>query len=131
MVLVNPFFQKINLIPSSAPRVDLKPLPEHLRYEFLGSYNTYPVIVSSRLTPMEIDRLLEILRRYRAVIGYSIDDMKGIRPTVCMHRIFLEDDVKPTREHQRRLNPHLQEVVKKEVLKLLGANIIYPISDSQ
>ena len=82
-----------------------------MRYEFIGSDNTYPVIVSSRLTPMEIDRLLEILRRYRAVIGYSIDDMKGISPTVCMHRIFLEDDVKPTREHQRRLNPHLQEVV--------------------
>ena len=91
---------------SSAPKVDLK--PEHLRYEFIGSDNTYPVIVSSRLTPTEIDRLLEILRRYRAVIGYSIDDMKGISPTVCMHRIFLEDDVKPTREHQRRLNPHLQ-----------------------
>lgn len=68
-----------DLIPSSAPKVD--PLPEHLRYEFLGSDNTYPVIVSSRLTPMEIDRLLEILRRYRAVIGYSIDDTKGISPT--------------------------------------------------
>lgn len=58
-----------DLIPSAAPKVDLKPLPEHLRYEFLGYDNTYPVIVSSRLTPMEIDRLLEIIRRYRAVIG--------------------------------------------------------------
>ena len=47
-----------------------------------------------------------------------------------MHRIMLEEDGKTSREHQRRLNPILSEVVKKEITKLLEAGIIYPISDS-
>src|SRR5262249_13346463 len=54
-----------------------------------------------------------------------------INPSICMHRILLEDDSKLTSEHQRRLNPNMKEVVKKEVLKLLNAGIIYPISDSE
>jgi hypothetical protein len=48
-----------------------------------------------------------------------------------MHRILLEEDHKPSRESQRRLNPNLREVVKKEVIKLLDVDIIYPISDSK
>jgi hypothetical protein len=48
-----------------------------------------------------------------------------------MHQIHLEDEAKPTRDAQRRLNSHMKEVVKKEVLKLLNVGIIYPISDSQ
>ena len=58
-------------------------------------------------------------------------DLKGIDPSVCMHYIHLEEDTKPSREMQRRLNPNMKEVVKKEVLKLLDAGIIYPISDSK
>ena len=57
-------------------------------------------------------------------------DIKGISPTLCMHKILMEDDFKPTVEHQRRLNPNMKEVVKAEVLKWLDAGIIYPISDS-
>ncbi|PRQ60447.1 putative nucleotidyltransferase, Ribonuclease H [Rosa chinensis] len=48
-----------------------------------------------------------------------------------MHRIFLEDAAKPTRDPQRRLNPHMKEVVRAEVLKLLDVGVIYPISDSE
>ncbi|PKI72943.1 hypothetical protein CRG98_006643 [Punica granatum] len=44
---------------------------------------------------------------------------------------MLEAECKPTVQPQRRLNPTLKEVVKKEVLKLLDAGIIYPISDSK
>ena len=47
-----------------------------------------------------------------------------------MHKILLEDDAKPSVEHQRRLNPNMKEVVRKEILKWLDAGIIYPISDS-
>ena len=47
-----------------------------------------------------------------------------------MHKIVLEETSKPTVEHQRRLNPVIKEVVKKEVLKLLNAGFIYAISDS-
>jgi hypothetical protein len=71
------------------------------------------VIISATLTEDQMGRTLEVLRTYKSVIGYSIDDMKGINSSVCSHRIFLEDNSVSTCEHQRRLNPHLQEVVKK------------------
>jgi len=48
-----------------------------------------------------------------------------------MHHIYCEDNTKPSREMQRRLNPNMREVGKKEVVKWLDAGIIYPISDSQ
>ena len=48
-----------------------------------------------------------------------------------MHRILMEDDNKPAIEHQRWLNLNMQEVVKKEIPKLLKAGIIYRISDSK
>lgn len=71
-----------------------------------------------------------MLRNHKKAIGYSIDDIKGLSPSLCMHMILLENDQKPTREPQRRLNPNLKEVIKKEVLKLLNVGIIYPISDN-
>ena len=43
----------------------------------------------------------------------------------------LEKDTKPVVDHQRRLNPKMKEVVRKEILKLLEAGIIYPVADSQ
>jgi hypothetical protein len=48
-----------------------------------------------------------------------------------MHHLLLEDNAKPTREMQRRLNPPMMEVVKAEILKLLDAGVIYPITDSK
>ena len=62
---------------------------------------------------------------------YPIVDIKGISPLICTHRIHLEEDVKPSRQPQRRLNPIIKEVVKKEVLKLLDVGVIYPIVDSK
>jgi hypothetical protein len=43
----------------------------------------------------------------------------------------LEDNTKPTREMQRRLNPPIMEVVKAEILKLLDTGVIYPFTDSK
>ena len=57
-------------------------------------------------------------------------DIKGINPTICMHKILLEDSSKNSIEGQRRLNPIMKEVVKKEIIKWLDAGIIYPIFDS-
>lgn len=71
-----------------------------------------------------------MLRLHKSVLGYTIDDLKGISPTLCMHRILLEDESKPLRERQRKLNPSMMEVVKKEVLKLLASGID-PISDNK
>ncbi|XP_056859558.1 uncharacterized protein LOC130508222 [Raphanus sativus] len=114
-----------------APKVELKPLPHGVRYAFLGPNETYPVIVNSELTELELSQLLSALKKFRKAIGYSLDDIKGISPSLCMHRIHLEDESMTSIEHQRRLNPNLKEVVKKEILKLLDAGVIYPISDSK
>ena len=116
---------------SSPPALELKQLPSNLKYAFLGENETLPVIIASDLEEEKENRLLKILQEHKAAIGWTIADIKGISPTVCMHRILLEDDAKPSREAQRRLNPNLKEVVKEEVLKLLKVGIIYPISDSK
>ena len=57
-------------------------------------------------------------------------NIKGISNSVCMHKILMNEDYKPTIQPQRRLNPTMQEVVRAEVIKLLDAGVIYPISDS-
>ncbi|CAN6679382.1 unnamed protein product [Malus baccata var. baccata] len=121
------------LLPSviQAPVLDLKPLPDHLKYVFLGDEETLPVIVSSSLTALDEEKLIRVLKEHKTAIGWTLADIKGISPTTCMHRIFLEEGAKPTREAQRRLNPPMMEVVKKEIIKLLDCGVIYPISDSR
>ncbi|XP_058751160.1 uncharacterized protein LOC131624216 [Vicia villosa] len=42
----------------------------------------------------------------------------------------MEEDFKLVAQPQRRLNSTMKEVVRKEVIKLLEVEIIYPISDS-
>ena len=74
---------------------------------------------------------MKTLKKHRAAIGYTLDDLKGISPTLCQHKINLEEDAKPVVNHQRRLNPKMKEVVRKEILKLLEAGIIYPVAGSQ
>ena len=71
-----------------------------------------------------------MLREHKKAIGWTIDDIKGISPSICMHKILMEESYKPLVQPQRRLNPSMQEVVRKEVVKLMDAGIIYPISDS-
>ncbi|CAM8962941.1 unnamed protein product [Rhodiola kirilowii] len=110
---------------------ELKPLPSNLRYEFLGSNATYPVIVGATLNEDETSKLVHVLKANRKALGYSIDDITGISPSLCMHRINLEENVKPSRELLRRLNPKLGEVVFKEITKLRDAGIIYSVPDSE
>jgi hypothetical protein len=64
-------------------------------------------------------------------MGYTLDDLKGISPTICQHAINMEPDAKPVVEHQRHLISKMKEVVRNEVLKLLDAGIICPIVDSR
>ncbi|GMP71332.1 hypothetical protein CsSME_00029789 [Camellia sinensis var. sinensis] len=113
------------------PTLELKPLPATLKYAFLGPQDTLPVIIASDLTAAQESQLMSVLVAHRSAIGWSVADLKGIDPSMCMHYIHLEEDTKPSREMQRRLNPNMKEVVKKEVLKLLDTGIIYPISDSK
>ena len=83
----------------------LKELPEHLKYAFLQPEKGKPVIISAGLTKLEEQRLLETLIKYKEAIAWSIEDLKGINPSVCMHKILLEENARTSIEHQRRLNP--------------------------
>ena len=72
----------------------MKQLPSHLKYAFLELEKGKPVIISTELTENEEQRLLEILRKYKEAIAWSIEDLKGINPSICMHKILLNDDAK-------------------------------------
>jgi len=109
----------------------LKPLPDNLKYVFIGDNNTLPVIIATGLINTQEEKLVKLLCDHKTAIGWTLADIKGISPSMCMHHILLEDNAKPTREMQRRLNPPMMEVVKTEILKLLDAGVIYPIMDSE
>ncbi|RDX91351.1 Retrovirus-related Pol polyprotein from transposon 17.6, partial [Mucuna pruriens] len=111
--------------------MELKPLPSHLKYAYLGNEQQLPVIIASNLLLEQEDKLLEVLRQHKKAIGWKLSDLPGINPSICMHRILMEEEVKPTRQQQRRMNLTLLDVVKKEISKLLAADIIYPISDNE
>ena len=113
------------------PKFESKPLSSHLKYSFLGSEDTFLVIISSSLNFNQETNLLEILKAHQTAIGWTIANVKGISPLIYTHRIHLEDDVKPFRQPQRRLNPVMKEVFKKELLKLLYVGVIYLITDSK
>ena len=79
---------------------ELKPLPDNLKYAYLDENKIYLVIISANLSEHEEERLLKTLKKHRAAIGYTLDDLKGISPTLCQHKINLEEDAKPVRDYQ-------------------------------
>jgi len=89
------------------------------------------VIISASLVAEQEEKLLLVLKKHKKAIGWTLAEIPGISPSSCMHRILLEDGAKLVRQPQRRLNPVILDVVKKEVTKLLKAGIIYPFPDSQ
>ena len=101
-----------------------------LKYANLEEQEQCPVFISSLLSTSQESSLLHILRENKQALGWKITDLKGISSAVCTHHIYLDEEAKSVRQPQRRLNPHMLEVVRAEVLKLLQAGIIYPISDS-
>ena len=123
----------IESLPSitSPPNLELKSLPINLKYAFLEGVDQLPVIIANDLSLEQEMKLLDLLRECKKAIGWTLADIPGIIPSICMHRVLLEDEAKPVRQPQRRLNPTLLEVVKNEISKLLAARIIYPISDSK
>ncbi|XP_027158006.1 uncharacterized protein LOC113773887 [Coffea eugenioides] len=84
------------VLPSvvQAPVLELKPLPEHLKYAYLGDKETLPVIISSALSKTLEEKLIRVLQEHKEAIGWTIADIKGISPAICMHRIRLEEDAK-------------------------------------
>ncbi|KAH9722991.1 hypothetical protein KPL70_006933 [Citrus sinensis] len=102
--------KKIGPSAEAPPKLELKALPDTLEYAFLGESDTLPVIISSSLDLEQKGKLLGILKEYKEAIGWTIADIKGINPVDCIHRIHLEENAKPIREMQRRLNPNMKEV---------------------
>ncbi|GKA23353.1 reverse transcriptase domain-containing protein [Tanacetum coccineum] len=112
------------------PELELKDLPSHLEYAFLEGTDKLLVIISKELKEEEKAALEKVLKSHKRAIAWKISDIKGIDPSFCTHKILMEDDFKPTVQHQGRVNPKIHEVIKKEVIKLLDAELIYPIFDS-
>ncbi|XP_070020763.1 uncharacterized protein [Nicotiana sylvestris] len=101
-----------------------------VEYEFLGPSSTLPIIISSCFINMHVDAKLAVLQKRRKAIVWTLANIWGISFAFCMHKIILEDNAKPSLEHQRRLNEAMQDVVKKDVIKWLDSGVVYPISDS-
>ncbi|GJW92640.1 reverse transcriptase domain-containing protein [Tanacetum coccineum] len=110
--------------------VELKELPPHLEYAFLEENNKLPVIISKDLSQDEKTSLINVLKNRKQAIAWKLSDIRGIDPEFCSHKILLENDYEPSVQHQRRVNPKIHDVIKKEVEKLLDTGLIYPISDS-
>ncbi|GKB71905.1 reverse transcriptase domain-containing protein [Tanacetum coccineum] len=108
----------------------LKPLPDNLEYVFLEEPSFLPVIISCQLSKEKKNKLVSVLKKHKEDFSWKTTDIPGICPLFCKHKIQVLDDKKPVVQKQRRLNPNMQEVVKKEIIKLLDTSIIYPIADS-
>ena len=113
------------------PTLELKTLPSTLKYVFLDEEKAKPGIILSKMDIKQEEQLLEVLRQNKDAIGWTLTDLKGLNPSLCTHRIFLEDESRLVMEAQRRLNSKVWEAVKEKILKGLNAKIIYPISDSK
>ena len=92
----------------NAPKMELKPLPPHLMYEFLGPNRTFLITDSTKLNDARIEKVLCVFQKHRGVISYSIDDIKGISSSFCMHLIFINNEHRPFRQPQFHLNPNMQ-----------------------
>ncbi|KAJ9544575.1 LOW QUALITY PROTEIN: hypothetical protein OSB04_024282 [Centaurea solstitialis] len=110
--------------------LELKNLPEHLEYQFLEGKDSLPLIISSLLKPDEKEKLLEVLKKHQKALAWKISEIPGISPSFCTHKILMKDNFRQCVQKQKRLNPKMQEVMKKEVIRLRDTRSIYSISDS-
>nr|GFD13005.1 reverse transcriptase domain-containing protein [Tanacetum cinerariifolium] len=110
--------------------VELKDLPPHIEYAFLEGNNKLPVIIAKSLKDEEKSALIKVLKSHTRAIAWKLSDIQGINPKFCTYKILMEEDYKVAVQNQRRVNPKIHDVIKKEVEKLLDAGLIYPISDS-
>ncbi|GJW43973.1 hypothetical protein Tco_0072772 [Tanacetum coccineum] len=109
------------------PEVELKELPPHLEYAFLEGDDKLPVIIAKDLKDEEKAALLKVLKSHKRAIAWKLSDIKGVSPEFCTHKILMEEDYEPSVQSQRRVNPKIHDVIKKEVEKLLDAGLILHI----
>ena len=84
---------------TSSKGLILKELPKHLKYPFLQPEKGKPVIIAAELTELEEHKLLETLIKYKEAIAWSIEDLKGTRPSFFMHKILFKENAKTSIEH--------------------------------
>nr|GFC03040.1 reverse transcriptase domain-containing protein [Tanacetum cinerariifolium]GFC03080.1 reverse transcriptase domain-containing protein [Tanacetum cinerariifolium] len=78
----------------------------------------------------EKSAIIKVLKSHKRAIAWKLSNIQGINLEFCTHKILIEEYYKPAVQHQRRVNPKIHDVIKKEVEKLLDVGLIYPISDS-
>ena len=122
--------QQHPLVLFLSTRSPAKSLPPTFKCAFHGYNRAFPIIINNELDPSEEDKFLQVLKEPKSAIGWRIEDLNRISPAICMHKILIEKNYKPIIQPQRSLNLSMEEVVKKEVMKLYNASIIYLISNS-
>ncbi|RDX93865.1 hypothetical protein CR513_23816, partial [Mucuna pruriens] len=83
---------------SPPPPMELKPLLSHLKYAYLDTKKQLPVIIANNLHQKQEDKLLQVLRQHKKAIGWKLSDLQRINPSICMHRILIEEEAKPIRQ---------------------------------
>nr|GEX10147.1 reverse transcriptase domain-containing protein [Tanacetum cinerariifolium] len=121
---------KVKSSVEEPPELELKELPSYLEYSFLEESNKLTVIIAKDLKDVEKEALINVLKSHKRAISWKIFDINGTDPRFFTHKILMEDDYKPAVQSQRRVNPKIHDVIKKEVIKLPDADMIYPIPDS-
>nr|GEU75959.1 reverse transcriptase domain-containing protein [Tanacetum cinerariifolium] len=103
---------------------ELKPLLDNLEYVFPEEPSVLPVNISSHLSKEKKNKLVSILKKHKQAFAWKTIDIPGICLSFCKHKIQLLDDKKPVVQKQIRLNPNMQEVVKKAIVKLLDTDVV-------
>ncbi|GJX55501.1 hypothetical protein Tco_0285398 [Tanacetum coccineum] len=129
-ITINTYYKIQTSLEEPPTNLELKPLPDNLEYVFLEEPSFLLVIIPSQLSAQNKSKLVSVLKNHKEAFAWKMIDIHGICPSFCKDTIQLLDDKKPVVQKQRRLNPNMQEVVKKEIMKLLDTGIIYPIVDS-
>nr|GEV88700.1 reverse transcriptase domain-containing protein [Tanacetum cinerariifolium] len=107
------------------------PSPPLLNHEqSVPSFKEELKACEAKMIKSSIDEPPEVLKSHKRAIAWKLSDIHGINLEFCAHKILMEEDYQPEVQHQRRVNPKIHDVIKKEVEKLFDVGLIYPISDS-
>ncbi|GKB05312.1 reverse transcriptase domain-containing protein [Tanacetum coccineum] len=127
-------FEELKAVEPSSdelPDLELKDLPPHLEYAFLEGTDKLPVIIVKDLKYEDNTALLKVLRSHKRAIAWKMSDIKGIDPKFCTHKILMEDNVKPTVQHQRRVNPKIHKVSPVHCVPMKGDITVIENDDNE
>ncbi|GJU02824.1 hypothetical protein Tco_1113162 [Tanacetum coccineum] len=122
-IIINTNYKIKTSLEEPPTDLELKPLPDNLEYVFLEEPSFIPVIISSRLSAQNKSKLVSVLKKHKEAFAWKTTDIPGICQSFCKHKIQLLDDKEPVVQKQKRLNPYMQEFVKKEIVKLLDTSV--------